>query len=294
MAATGGFFKYVKRAFLVHWNLLAVAAGAALGFISGQPDVVLPLVAAGEVVYLAGLATHPRFQTAIDAEEHKQRQQSQAAQSRERSRRMFESLAPEDQRRFERLRALCLNLRELATGLQADPGGSEVVADLQSSGINKLLWIFLKLLYSKNALEQFFETIDVEQIEDDIHRTQKRLQELGEEKPDEAAATGRMRKSLQDHLATSKERLANYEHARQNYELVQVDLERLYSKIASLGEKGINRQEPNFIASEVDAVSASVQQTEKAMSELNFLSGLGPSDELPPSLLDGERTTADS
>ncbi|NMB74079.1 MAG: hypothetical protein GYA21_02995 [Myxococcales bacterium] len=293
MAASGGFFKYVKRAFLVHWNLLAVAAGTALGLISGQPDVVLPLVAAGEVVYLAGLATHPRFQTAIDAEENKSRQQSQVAESRERSRRMFESLAPEDQRRFERLRALCLNLREIAVGLQGE-GHSEVVADLQSSGINKLLWIYLKLLYSKNALEQFFETIDVDQINADIRRTEKRLKELGEEKPEEPAATGRMRKSLQDHLATSNERLANYEHARQNYELVQVDLERLYSKIASLGEKGINRQEPNFIASEVDAVSASVQQTEKAMSELNFLSGLGPSDELPPSLLDEEKTAADS
>ena len=35
--------------------------------VSGHADVVLPLVAAGELAYLAGLTTLPRFQGAIDA-----------------------------------------------------------------------------------------------------------------------------------------------------------------------------------------------------------------------------------
>ena len=55
-----------------------------------------------------------------------------------------------------------------------------------------------------------------------------------------------------------------------------------------LAERSINRQDPKFISSEVDSVSASVEQTEKAMSELEFLTGLESHDESPPELLEEE------
>ena len=43
--------KYLKTAFLNHWNLLAFFAGTAFALLS-VPDVVLPLVAAGEIAYV--------------------------------------------------------------------------------------------------------------------------------------------------------------------------------------------------------------------------------------------------
>jgi hypothetical protein len=63
--------KYIKKAFLYHWNLLGVATGAAVAFISGYPDVVLPVIAALELIYLAGLSSNPRFQDAVIAAERK-------------------------------------------------------------------------------------------------------------------------------------------------------------------------------------------------------------------------------
>ena len=41
--------KYIKTAFANRWNLLAFFAGCALAILSGHPDVVLPIVLAGEV-----------------------------------------------------------------------------------------------------------------------------------------------------------------------------------------------------------------------------------------------------
>jgi chemotaxis protein histidine kinase CheA len=287
MASPGGFLKYIKKAFLFRWNLLILGAGTVLGFVSGHPDIVLPLVAATEVAYLAGLSTHPKFQSAVEAEEHKAKQQVGDKQAAEKTRIMFDSLSNEDRRKFERLRGLCMELREISKGLKGDPTVEPVtMADLQSSGINRLLWIYLKLLYSKNALEQFFSTIDAKEIEDDLARTQQRIQDLGPAEKDTPNAS-KMRKSLEDHLATCQARLSNHQGAKEKYDLILVDLDRVSSKIASLGEMGINRQDPNYITNEVDAVSASVQQTEKAMGELQFLTGLGGGDETPPSLLDG-------
>ena len=40
------FSKYLKAAFLNHWNLLAFLGSAAFALISGRPDVLLPMVLA--------------------------------------------------------------------------------------------------------------------------------------------------------------------------------------------------------------------------------------------------------
>ena len=266
-----------------------MAAGTAVGFLSGHPDVVLPLVAAGEVVYLAGLSTHPRFQKAIDAEEHKASRGQEAQKTAEQSRIMLEALKPEDRQRFEKLRGLCFHLRKISTGVKGSPEETTGLMDsMQSSGINRLLWLYLKLLYSKGALENFFETIDEKEIQRHGDKYKKRFEEMGPVTEDESPTRSKRRKSLMDTVATSEKRLDNYSRAMEKHEFIELELDRLYTKIASLGEMGINRQDATTITSEVDTVSASVQQTEKAMSELEFLSGLETTDDTPPQLLDDE------
>ncbi len=292
MAGRSGFFKYIKKAFMHHWNILALAAGAAVGVISGHPDVVLPLVAAGEVVYLAGLSTHTRFQAAVDAEEHKAARLQQDSRTAQKAEAILKGLKDDDRLRFERLRRLCTQLRLISQGVKGRSAPEAgLVDDMQMSSINRLLWIYLKLLYSKSALEQFFDTIDEGEIEKSIDKAKARLAKMGEPSEDEKPDRAKRRKSLQDTLATSQARLDNYRRAQDNHEFIELELDRLYSKIAGLGEMGINRQDPNSISTEVDAVSASVEQTEKAMGELEFLTGLTAQDEEAPELLGDEAST---
>jgi len=47
----------------------------------------------------------------------------------------------------------------------------------------------------------------------------------------------------------------------------------------------VNRQEPEYISSEVDHVASSMLDTEKTMNELQFATGLTPIDNEPPELL---------
>src|SRR4051812_6076519 len=65
-----GLFRYLKEAFAFRWNLLLLGGASAAALITSHADVALPLVAAAEITYLAGLATLPRFQAAIDARAH--------------------------------------------------------------------------------------------------------------------------------------------------------------------------------------------------------------------------------
>src|SRR3954470_6158924 len=65
-----GMTDYLKEAFLFRWNLLFFLGGAAAAAMAPLSVALLPLVAAGEVVYLAGLVSVPKFRAAIDAKVH--------------------------------------------------------------------------------------------------------------------------------------------------------------------------------------------------------------------------------
>ena len=84
---------------------------------------------------------------------------------------------------------------------------------------------------------------------------------------------------IEDNLQTSRDRLSNLQRGRGNFDLVKLEIDRLESKIRSLSELAVNRQEPDYISGQVDQVAASMMETEKTMNELQFVTGLESVDE---------------
>ena len=276
--------KYIKKAFLYHWNLLGVATGAAVAFVSGYPDVILPVLAALELIYLAGLSSNSRFQDAVIAAERKNEKAMRSSSSTKLNR-ILTALDNEDRSRYEGLKDLCLELRHIADRIKGTIKTElEVISDVQVNSINRLLWMYLKLLYSKNALESYFKAINVDEIEARIKRTKERLEAMGPEDNDSEAEAKR-RESLMDTLKTSQKRLENYRISTDNYDFIGLELERLYAKITSLAEMGINQQDPNLITNEISVVSSSIEKAERTMDELDFITGFSFQDEEPPDLL---------
>jgi hypothetical protein len=101
----------------------------------------------------------------------------------------------------------------------------------------------------------------------------------------QSAQAERVRKTLEDNLETSLARLANLTKARENYELVRLEIERLENKIRGLSEMAVNRQEPEFISGQVDQVAESMLDTERTMNELRFATGLEDVEAEAPDLL---------
>jgi hypothetical protein len=50
----------------------------------------------------------------------------------------------------------------------------------------------------------------------------------------------------------------------------------------------VSRQDPNFLSSQVDSVAESMRQTEKAISELQHITGLTDELEEPPAILEAD------
>lgn len=277
--------KYFWAAFKYHWNLLAVAAGAGVALLSGHADVVLPLVAAGEVAYLGLLAPHNRFREYVDAQEAATVRQAQTKTGQESLARILRELPREHMDRFDRLKVRGHELRQIAQNLQRsdDAGVNSSFESIQTAGLDRLLWIFLRLLYTQYSMSLFLNKTSSATIENEIERAEHRLRQLSPDDP--SPHTAKMRRALEDNLQTCRERMANFEKARANHDFVELEIDRLENKIKSLSELGINRREHDFITTQVDEVATSMRETEKTITELDFATGLGTTEEEVPQLL---------
>lgn len=279
------FGTYLKSAFLNHWNLLALFGASGLALLSGHADVALPLVLAAEAAYVGLLAAHPKFQKYVDAQNAKNLRAAGSQASVQALRQILQALPSSTLARFERLRSRCLELRQIATDLKRSRGEADhfMLDELHLEGLDKLLWIFIRLLFTQHSLQKFLERTNVERIEVDIKQLELRLKEI--DPADNTPIAQKMRRTLEDNLQTCRDRLANYQKAQANHELVGLEIDRLENKIASLAELAINRQEPDFIAGQVDAVAGSMLEMERTMNDLQFATGLSPLDEDVPDLM---------
>jgi hypothetical protein len=273
--------EYLKRAFLYRWNLLAFVGGIAASLLSPFPGGALPLVLAAEVAYLGGLVSIPKFRDAIDAQLYKEGQQPPPLSgqgNRESLVGIMSSLPPEARRRFEVLRGRCLEMRSIARGV----GGhnNPATEDLSTPALDRLLWVFLRLLVSQQGLDRFLRSTSDAEIRARIEEIKARL---ATETADE-----RFKRSLQDSSAAQELRLQNYKKASDNAEFVRLELDRIEAKIMALAESGVNRQDPDALTSQIEGVSESVQSTETAIRELQQITGLVDQMQEPPAILEAD------
>lgn len=279
--------KYIKAAFANRWNLLGLAAGVGFSMMSQQPEVGLSLVAAGEMAWLGFVGTHPRFRQYVDITEQQKLKENNAKTAEVRMRRMLTSLPRGAQQRFRKLMGRCEELRAITKQYQTANGVLEpdgTFAEVRLDGLDRLLWLFLKLLYTENSLNRFFETTTIDEIERETRQVQSRLEREAERPQNEQRA--RIMATLQDNLNTCKQRQKNFEQARDSYELVKAEQKRLENKIRSLAEMGISRSDPAMLSNEVDSVAGSIHETEQTLSELEFVTGFSTSqDEAVPEIV---------
>ena len=279
-----GLKDYLKEAFFFRWNMLFFLGGLAAAAIGPLPDVTFPLVVAGELAYLGALTSLPRFRAAIDAKVHAAQGTQAAAPTPIPSLVVMLAGLPGDARkRFEQLHARCVEMRHLAMGARGASGREAGSAEeIRTPGLDRLLWLFLRLLMSKNALDRFLQTMSREEVNARLEQLRKDFAAAQEAKDE------RIVRSLQDSIAMAELRLDNYERAKKNAQFVSIELDRMETKIQALAEMAVNRQDPDLISTQVDSAAESMRQTEKAVSELQHLTGLADELQDPPAILDAD------
>jgi len=153
--------------------------------------------------------------------------------------------------------------------------------DISTSALDRLLWVFLRLLVSEEALRQFLKRTDPREIN-------LRLEEAKAQLEVQKDADERMVRSLSDSVSAQETRLTNYQKAEKNAEFLRIELDRIEAKIQALIEASVNRQDPDFLTGQIDSVTESMHTTEKTISELQQLTGLMDQMEEPPAILEAD------
>ncbi len=212
---------YLKRAFWLGPDLpglgrLPVNALAALGLgILGFGHPAFWLLGAGlEAAYLASVATHPRFQRAVDAA-RRQGAPVQAGQGREE---LVEKLSPPSRQRLAAVEQKCSRILQLSGENQAE--AFEV--ESQRDALDRLNWIYLKLLVARHYLE----SSRLQTSEADLER---RIADL--EAGAAGGGTAALRESRQATLKLLRQRMSNLELGEQTLKQVDSDLARIEAQI---------------------------------------------------------------
>ena len=258
-----GLMDYVRSAFLYHWNLGLFGAGIVASALT-WPDAMLPIVAALEIAYLGTMVGIPKFREAIDAQRNAGRVTESSTPSVDE---IVRGLDVRSRARFSALRQRCEMMQGLARTMHsagASDGIGDVAGSMRVSGLNQLLWGFLRLLHHQSALQRLLESMDGPTITRKVQEVADGLEKA------KLAADERIVRSFEERLATAKVRAEHFERSHKDLLFVNAELDRIEDKIQALSEMAVNQSDPNALSAQIDATAESMQATVSRLSEFQL------------------------
>jgi len=270
-----GIAHYLRKAFTSPWNLLIFFGSGVAAVLSPWPDVLLPLIGAGEALYLGALVSLPRYREAIDAQEANQTRGRAAAVN---VNQLVIGLGTDAQQRFNALKRRCLEMRSIASATR--PTSVDGTTDAWTPALDRLLYGFLRLLGQQNSLLRFLRSTTTAELTKRLDELKKRLADA------KTGGDDRMIRSLEESTAIAEQRLDNYGKAVKNADFAAAELDRVEAKIQALIEMAANRQDPDLLSSQVDAAAASMDHTEATLNQLQQITPPADDMDQAPAILD--------
>ena len=255
-----GYLDYLKAAFRWRWpvpgmgrmpvNQLGMAAFAVLGI--ANPGFWL-LGAAAEVAYLLWLSTNDRFHHLVRGKRLLADKESYAA----RVHRAVSRLSADAQERYRLLLVECRRIVGISEALGG--GASATLRGLRGSGLNQLLWIFLRLLTSRQVLDENISSVDRGAIEGEIAKLEARV---GEAEGDPALV-----RSLSGTLDIRRKRLDNLDKAERSRQVIDAELERIEQQVVLIREEAAVGGKAEVLSHRLDSVTSTLNETNSWMEQ---------------------------
>ena len=238
-------WRYIKSAFFVGvdvpglgripLNALAAAGLVILGF--GEPAVWL-LGLGAEAAIISSLAFNKRFQRWVDAQQLQTGKDDSNAQYRS-----LIALLPGDSRnRLAQLQEKCQKVLQVYRNLQAD----EFISETNSEALQKLQWIYLKLLVARLHLTD--RTADTQTT------LERKIQGLEQDLGDGAESPS-VRESKAATLNIMKKRMANLRRREEALEEIDSDLMRVEAQVDLVLENATIQGKPQTISTDIELAS---------------------------------------
>lgn len=264
------FFDYVKAAFhqkfkisalgFLPINKIALALGFVLGF--GNPGFWF-LTLAGELAYLGVMASNANYQKVVQSSQMEVNTEEWGQKQNQ----LLASLDSDGRDRYRRLLDQCAAIIRVA-----GTDNRHEFKDFRTSGLNQLVWMFLKLLSSKKKMTQIIKTTDLKSLENETKDLEEKLKLEPEGSP--------LCRSLQGTFDIQKRRLENLIKAKENLKVVEAELDRIEKQVTLLNEEASVSSDPDLLSVRLDNVMNSLSGTSDWMSKQSEI--FGPDDSAMP------------
>jgi hypothetical protein len=244
-------WRYLKAAFLVGVdvpglgrvpiNALGAAAVGILGFV--EPSIWLAGLGV-EVALVSSLAFHPRFQKVVDAQAGSQLLADDRAK-----REALVAHLPNDLR--DRLRALEATSGRILSIYQTPGVEPDLLAGTQSS-LDKLQWIYLKLLIARTHLTSELGAEPEATLQARIRNIRFRMQQSG---PTKAEPSTALQRSQEATLAILERRLENLRNRDRILSENSSDLSRIEAQVDLMRENAAIEGKPASVETEIELAS---------------------------------------
>jgi len=255
-----GFLDYLGAAFRRKWNLplvgplpvnaMALAAFAVLGI--ANPGFWF-LGAAVEAGYLLALSGSSRFQKLIQGE----RLSSRKKDFEIKVGRAVSRLSGPSQERYRRLLDQCRAVMGISDALERASLSS--VKSMRTGGLNQLLGIFLRLLTSREAMQQNLGQVERGSLVAEVKKLEHQLAEAGPESP--------LARALQGTLDIQRKRLENLDASKESREVIDAELERIEQQVVLIREEAAVAGESDFLSDRLDSVTSALSETNRWMEQ---------------------------
>ncbi len=263
-----GYADYLKAAFRrrIHvpvlggmpLNQMGLVVFALLGF--ANPGFWF-LGTALEVAFLFLRSTSKRFQNLVEGERLLRRQVS----FEETVKNTLATLPEPARERYRRLLRECSAILGITQTVDQERLGT--LKDLRAGGLNQLLWLFLRLLTSREKILANLAQVDRGSVEAAVEHTRRRLTQV---EPDTALA-----RSLQGTLEIQLKRLENLTRANKSLEVIDAELDRIEQQVRLIREESAVSGDPEFLSARLDAVTSTLAETSRWVEQhAEFLGSL--------------------
>jgi hypothetical protein len=211
------------------------------------------LGAASELVYLVLMSSNPRFQALVE----KERMLAAKETFEERVARVVARLSPGSRTRYEALLEECRAVLGISERL--DEEGLAAMRKMRTGGLNQMLWIFLRLLASREVLEANVRRLDRKAVEKEIADLERQIEQT--------AAESALARSLRGTLDIQQRRLENFDRAKESLLVIDAELRRIEQHVVLVREESAVSGKAEVLSHRLDAVSGALSETNRWMEQ---------------------------
>jgi hypothetical protein len=250
---------FVKEAFNIQYNWIALGGAAAFALVTGT---AIPIALAGglELMYLAVVSQHPRFQRLVRswkfAEEQKLNEQKLGD--------MLRSLPPDMQGRYIKLAEVCRSIRGNFGQLSST---SQMFVQQMNQRLEGLLHGYARLLSAAFQQRQYVKTTDPDEIKKEVAALQ---QHMNTDPP-------RVQEINKRRVEILSKRLEKYQKINENRQVVDAQCSAVEDVLQLVRDQSVTMRDPQQVSDQLANLVHDVEQTEQTVQQVeSIFSGLTP------------------